>query len=119
MVSASETDAFEIPPASAFHPIQRYAISYDEPRDLAEFYLSDAGLKAYHADFREFDHPGDASMRVMLVTIDGIRSEAVGGVQWRFAMRFSKGSWEAEEAGIRRKCNRGANVDKWTRDVCP
>ena len=117
---SAESSEIEIaPPASEFVPIQRYAISYSEPRDVAEFYLKDFGFKTYDAKFTELDHNADQNMRVVLVTVDGIKDDAVRGVQWRFGLRPSAGSWEAVEAGIRRKCQRGDNTDQWTKDVCP
>ncbi|MBD2843156.1 hypothetical protein [Erythrobacter rubeus] len=115
-VSAEEAD---VPSASAFAPMQRYAIAYPEPRDVAEFYVRDLGMKARAADFEEFDHPNDRSMRIVLVTVDGIADDTVGAVQLRLGLRFSEGSWEAVEAGMRRKCQRGANAGEWTREVCP
>lgn len=119
VLSAENPGSGGVPSANEFNPIQRYAITYDDPRDVAEFYLRDFGLKAYDAEFQELDHPSDASMRVVLVTVDGIRDDVVQGVQWRFGVRASAGSWEAVEAGMRRKCYRGQNAHQWTRDVCP
>ncbi len=118
-LSAENADSAQIPPASEFNTIQRYAISYDDPRDVAEFYLRDYGFRPRHAEFEEIDHPTDRSMRIVLMTVDGIADDAVKGVQWRFGMRTSAGSWEAVEAGMRRKCQRGDNAGKWTKAVCP
>ena len=118
-LSAEASDAKAIPPASEFNTIQRYAISYDDPRDVAEFYLRDYGFRPRHAEFEEVAHPDDRSMRLVLVTVDGIADDAVKGVQWRFGMRTSEGSWEAVEAGMRRKCHRGDDAGKWTKAVCP
>ncbi len=86
---------------------------------MAEFYLRDYGFRPRHAEFEEIDHPTDRSMRIVLMTVDGIADDAVKGVQWRFGMRTSAGSWEAVEAGMRRKCQRGDNAGKWTKAVCP
>lgn len=116
---AVDSEAAEIPPSSAFNPVQRYAISYDDPRDVAEFYLRDIGIKPRDAEFHEVAHPSDVSVRIMLVTVDGIEDDAVQGIQWRFGMRTSEGSWEAVEAGMRRKCYRGANAGQWQKEVCP
>ncbi len=119
VLSAAGSETAEIPPANAFNPIQRYAISYDHPRDVAEFYIVDFGIKPRDAEFQEVAHPSDVSMRIMLVTVDGLRDDSVQGIQWRFGMRASKGSWEAVEAGMRRKCYRGDNAGQWQKDVCP
>ncbi len=118
-LSAESGETASMPPASEFNTIQRYAISYDDPRDVAEFYLRDYGFRPRHASFDEVDHPTERSMRIVLVTVDGIADEAVRGVQWRFGMRTSAGSWEAVEAGMRRKCQRGDNAGQWTKAVCP
>ncbi len=118
-LSAGSGEATVAPPASEFSPMQRYDIAYDKPRDVAEFYLKDFGFRKYDADFEDLDHDADSNMRVVLVTVDGIRDDSVGGVQMRFGLRASRGSWEAVEAGMRRKCRRGENAGKWTKDVCP
>ena len=107
------------PPASDFAPIQRYAIAYDRPRDLAEFYLGEFGLKTYGAKIEQLDHPTNPDMRVMLITIDPLKEGSVSGVQWRFDISSSGGMWRTETAGMRRKCSRGANPNEWTREVCP
>ncbi|MEO1731056.1 MAG: hypothetical protein AAFR64_09975 [Pseudomonadota bacterium] len=107
------------PPASDFAPIQRYAIAYDRPRDLAEFYLSEFGLKTYGAKIEQLDHPTNPDMRVMLITIDPIEDGSVNGVQWRFDLSSNGGMWRTETAGMRRKCSKGANPNEWTREVCP
>jgi len=119
VLSAETAETAEVPPASAFNAIPRYAISYDATRDVAEFYLRDMGFKLRDAEFQEVAHPSDVSMRIMLVTVDGIKDDSVRGMQWRLGMRTSGGSWEAVEAGTRRKCYRGENAGKWTKDVCP
>ena len=80
MLSAQNSDADTAPPADAFSPIQRYAIAFDQPRDLAEFYLRDFGLKPYGADIEELPHPANPNMRVLLITLDPIKSGAVRGV---------------------------------------
>ncbi|MEL6531284.1 MAG: hypothetical protein AAFQ27_15100, partial [Pseudomonadota bacterium] len=100
-------------------PIQRYAITYDDPRDVAEFYLRDFGIKARDAEFAEVEHPSDVAMRIVMVTVDGIRDDSVKGIQLRLGVRASAGSWEAVEAGIRRKCYRGDKAGQWQKDVCP
>ena len=107
------------PPASEFAPIQRYAIAYDRPRDLAEFYLREFGLKTYGAKIEQLDHPTNSDMRVMLITIDPIKSGMVTAVQWRFDLSSSGGMWRTDTAGMRRKCSNGSNPDEWTREVCP
>ncbi len=119
VLHAEDTKSAEAPPVSAFSPIQRYAISYDDPRDIAEFYLRDFGIKARDAEFEEIDHPSDVSMRIVMVTVDGIRDDSVQGIQLRLGVRASAGSWEAVEAGMRRKCYRGDNAGQWTKGVCP
>ena len=118
MLSAQNSDADTAPPADAFSPIQRYAIAFDQPRDLAEFYLRDFGLKPYGADIEELPHPANPNMRVLLITLDPIKSGAVRGVQWRFDISANEGAWRSETAGIRRKCANGPNAGQWTRDVC-
>ncbi|QFT76421.1 hypothetical protein [Erythrobacter sp. THAF29] len=118
-LSADDSDAANIPPAVEFAPVQRYNITYDAPRDVAEFYLRDFGFRTRDAEFQQADHPTDPTMLVMLVTVDGIRDDSVRGVQLRLGMRASAGFWEMVEAGIRRKCHRGENAGKWTREVCP
>lgn len=119
MLHAEDANSAKAPPVTAFSPIQRYAITYDDPRDVAEFYLRDLGIKARDAQFEEIDHPSDVSMRVVLVTVDGIRDDSVRGIQLRLGVRASAGSWEAVEAGMRRKCYRGENAGQWTKGVCP
>lgn len=109
-LSAENSGSVPVPPASEFNAIQRYAISYDDPRDVAEFYLRDYGFKPRHAEFEEVAHPSDRSMRIVLVTVDGLADDSVKGVQWRFGMRTSEGNWEAVEAGMRRMCYRGENA---------
>lgn len=117
--SVLSADEGKVPSASEFAPIERYGITYDEPRDMAEFYLREYGLKLRHADIEELDHPTDATMRVMLVTVNGIRSDSLNGVQFRLGIRANRGSWETAEAGMRRKCNRGESMGEWTKAVCP
>lgn len=114
-----ESLAAEIPTADAFNPIQRYAIVFDKPRDVAEFYLKNDEFNPYHADFEVIDDPSSSTDRILFATIDGIKDDAVQGIQWRFRMRPSEGRWEAVEAGMRRKCYRGENAGEWTRDLCP
>ena len=119
VLSAKSGEDRVAPPATEFAPMQRYAIGFDKPRDVAEFYMRDFGFSQYDADFTELDHDADSRMRVVLVTVDGIEDDAVQGIQMRFGMRPSEGSWEAVEAGLRRKCYRGENAGKWTKDTCP
>lgn len=107
-----------VPEASAFSPIQRYAIAFDKPRDLAEFYLRSFGLKTYGAKIQELDHPTDADWRVLLITLDPVKGDAVTAVQWRFDISSDKGMWRTETAGIRRKCPSGTDAGEWTREVC-
>ena len=118
-LSASNSAAEAVPPQDAFIPIERYGITYDTPRDLAEFYLKQFGLHRNDADLHEIRHPSDRSMRILFVTVDGIENNAVTDVQWRLGVKFSEGQWQAIEAGIRRKCLRGENAGQWTKDVCP
>ncbi|MEM1195344.1 MAG: hypothetical protein AAGH57_04520 [Pseudomonadota bacterium] len=115
---AEVSEAEIAPDASAFSPIQRYAIAFDQPRDLAEFYLRDFGLKTYGTKIQELDHPTDPNMRVLLITLDPVEGDAVTAVQWRFDISSDKGMWRTETAGIRRKCPNGPNAGEWTRDVC-
>jgi len=119
MLSAETIDAYNLPSASEFAPIQRYAITYDHPRDVAEFYVRDFGFKNRDAEIQQVDHPSDESMRILFVTVNGIQDDAVKGIQMRIGVKFSEGAWEAAEAGMRRMCYRGANTEKWTRDPCP
>jgi len=118
-LTAQSTGSAEAPSQDAFAPIARYAITYDHPRDLAEFYLRDFGFKPGDANIAQFDDPRDSSRRVVVVTVDDVEDEAVRSLQLRLGMRASSGSWETTDAGMRRKCNRGPNTDAWTRDVCP
>lgn len=107
------------PSESEFNPIQRYDIAFDDRRDVAEFYAERYGFKMRDAASREVEHPSDPYMRVMLLTFDGIRDDAVQGVQFRLGLKANAGRWEAAEAGMRRKCYRGDNSGEWTKDVCP
>ncbi|MEM7701348.1 MAG: hypothetical protein AAF251_05370 [Pseudomonadota bacterium] len=107
------------PPASAFTPIERFAISYDSPRDMAEFYLRDFGIRPRDADFDESRDPADPNIKVMLVTVNGIADDSVKGIQMRLGLRASQGGWETIEAGVRRKCRRGDEAGNWTKSVCP
>ncbi|MBV7265537.1 hypothetical protein [Erythrobacter ani] len=117
--SAEASETAELPPISAFAPIQRYAISHDEPHDHVDFYLRDYGMRANGAVIAEMAHEKDPNLRVVLVTIDDMEDDAIAGVQWRFDLRSSAGRWKAVEAGMRRKCQRGPNAGEWTREVCP
>ena len=116
---AQAPGASPVPDASAFTPVPRYAIAFDQPRDLAEFYLRTYGLKTYGADIEQFDHPGDENKRVLLITIDPIKGSQVSGVQWRFDIAPSEGTWSTVEAGMRRKCSSGPKAGEWTKDECP
>ena len=118
-VAAGEPDRAVDPGADRFNPIQRYDFAAEEPRGLAAFYLERFGARLKDAKVETLDHPDDATLRVALVTIDGIRDDAVKGLQWRFAMRSTEGRWEAVEAGMRRSCYRGENAGNWTRELCP
>ena len=118
-LSAGNSADEAIPPQDAFTPIERYGITYDKPRDIAEFYLKQFGLHRNDADLHEIRHPTDRSMRILFVTVDGIENNAVTSVQWRLGVKFSEGQWQAIEAGLRRKCLRGDNAGQWTKDVCP
>lgn len=107
------------PPATAFTPIERFAISYDSPQDMAEFYLRDFGIRPRDADFEQSRDPANPDIKVMLVTVDGIADDAVQGLQMRLGLRASQGGWETIEAGVRRKCRRGDQAGTWTKNVCP
>jgi len=107
------------PPASEFSPIERFAISYDSPHDMAKFYLRDFGIRPRDADFDESRDPADPNIKVMLVTVDGIADDSVRGLQMRLGLRASQGGWETIEAGVRRKCRRGNDAGSWTKSVCP
>lgn len=117
--SAASAETNEVPKESEFNYIERYAIAYDKPRDLAEFYLREAGFKKYDADFLVVEDPNNPDRRVMIVTVEPIANKQVKGMQWRFGIRSNARRWEAVEAGMRRKCVSGPNADQWTRDVCP
>jgi len=118
-LSANESGDDAVPPQDAFTPIERYGITYDKPRDIAEFYLQQFGLHRNDADLNEIRHPTDRSMRIIFVTVDEVEDDSVQGVQWRLGVKFSEGQWQAVEAGLRRKCHRGPNAGEWTKDVCP
>ncbi len=118
-LSANDGAVEAIPAQDAFTPIERYGISYDKPRDIAEFYLKQFGLHRNDADLHEIRHPSDRSMRILFVTVDEVEDASVQGVQWRLGVKFSEGQWQAVEAGLRRKCHRGPNAGEWTKDVCP
>ena len=118
-LSASNPEEGAVPPQDAFTPIERYGITYDKPRDIAEFYLNQFGLHRNDANLREVRHPSDRSMRILIVTVDEVEDPSVTGVQWRLGARFSEGQWQAIEAGMRRKCARGENAGEWTKSVCP
>lgn len=116
-LSASARDV--APPASDFTPIQRYGITFDEPRGVAEFYLREFDLKPKSQQFDTLDHPTDSTLRVVMVTIEPVEDDALKGVQFRFGMKRTATHWEAVEAGMRRKCARGDDTENWTRSVCP
>lgn len=118
-LSANESADDAIPPQDAFTPIERYGITYDEPRDIADFYLRQFDVHRNDADVSEIRHPTDRSMRIILVTVDDVKDESVKGVQLRLGVKFSEGQWQAIEAGLRRKCHRGPNAGEWTKGVCP
>ena len=117
--SAQDDEDPAVPPADAFTPIERYGITYDKPRDIAEFYLQRFGLHRNDADTYEVKHPTDRSMRIMIVTADGLANGSVQAAQWRLGIKFNEGQWQAVEAGMRRKCARGENAGQWTKEVCP
>lgn len=108
-----------VPSASDFNTLQRYAIGFDEPREAAELYIKDFGLKPRDAKYDIIDGANRRSDKILIATIEGIEDPTVQGVQWRLLIRFSEGNWEAVEAGMRRKCHNGANAGQWTKDVCP
>jgi hypothetical protein len=118
-LSASNPEEGAVPPQDAFTPIERYGITYDKPRDIAEFYLEQFGLHRNDADVHEVRHPGNRSMRILIVTADEVENHSVTGAQWRLGVRFSNGQWQAVEAGMRRKCARGEDAGQWTKSVCP
>ena len=117
--SAVRADTNEVPSAAEFAPIQRYAIAYDEPRDLARFYLREAGFFKYDGEIEVLTDPADTDRRVMLVTVEPLADAKVKGVQYRFAIRSVARRWQAEDAGMRRKCQSGTDADRWTTDTCP
>ena len=117
--TAVSAEDIEVPNASEFNYINRYAIAYDKPRDLAEFYLRDAGFSKYDADIDVVEDPANPDRRVVIITVEPIKNTQVKGMQWRLGIRSVARRWEAVEAGMRRKCVSGPNADKWTRDVCP
>ena len=117
--TAASAENGAVPDASEFNHIQRYAIAYDKPRDLAHFYLREAGFKKYDAEIEVVDDPANSDRRVIIMTVEPIANAQVKGMQWRFGIRSNARRWEAVEAGMRRKCVSGPNADQWTRDVCP
>ena len=118
-LSAQDADSKMAPPKSDFAPIERFAIAYEEPRQMAEFYVRDYGINPYDAEYKELRDPEDPYMRVWMVTVDGIADNSVKGIQFRLGLRADRGSWRTIDAGVRRKCYRGENVDSWTTDTCP
>lgn len=118
-LSAQGGEVSEVPPESAFFHVQRYAITYEEPRDIAEFYIREFRFKKYDAKIEEIRHPSDRSMRIVFITLNDIDDAAVQGVQLRLGLKFSEGQWQAVEAGMRRKCARGESAGEWTKSVCP
>lgn len=117
--SVAAEDSNMAPPASEFAQIERFAIAYEEPRQMAEFYVRDYGINPYDADFKELRHPEDPDMRVWIVTVDGLADDSVKGIQFRLGLRADRGNWKTMEAGVRRKCYRGENIENWTTNVCP
>ena len=106
-------------PSGEFAPMQRYNISYQDPEDIAEFYLRTLGLKIRDADVEEGRNPRNPRHKVVIATVKGIDDPMVNAIQWRLELRSEGGYWEAVEAGLRRKCRNGSNANKWTRELCP
>ena len=106
-------------PSSDFSPMQRYNISYQDPEDLAEFYLRTLGLKIRDADVEEGRNPNNPKHKVVIATVEGIDDALVNAIQWRLELKSEGGYWEAVEAGLRRTCRNGPNTNQWTRDLCP
>ena len=106
-------------PSSDFAPMQRFNISYQDPEDIAEFYLRTLGLKKRDADIEEGRDPRNPKHKVVIATVEGIDDAMVNAIQWRLELKSQGGYWEAVEAGLRRKCRNGPNTDRWTRELCP
>lgn len=106
-------------PSSEFAPMQRYNISYQDPEDLAEFYLRTLGLKIRDADLEQGRNPRNPRHKVVIATVKGINDPQVNAIQWRLELKSEGGYWEAVEAGLRRKCQNGPNPNQWTRELCP
>ena len=106
-------------PSSDFAPMQRFNISYQDPEDIAEFYLRTLGLKKRDADIEEGRDPRNPKHKVVIATVKGIDDTLVNAIQWRLELKSDGGYWEAVEAGLRRKCRNGPNANQWTRELCP
>lgn len=106
-------------PANEFAPMQRFDVNYEEPEDMAEFYVQTLGLSVRDAEFEEGRNPRNRKHKVVIATVEGIDDPKVNAVQWRLEMKAEGGGWEAVSAGLRRKCQNGPNTNQWTRDVCP
>ena len=117
--TAALADSTVDPSEDAFAPMQRYAISYDEPREFGKFYLRQYDISPYDADFEQLPHAKNPDMRVLLVTVDGMSDATVQGIQFRLGLARDGRGWKAVEAGMRRKCQSGEYAGKWTKGVCP
>lgn len=118
-LSADEVESAVALPASEFAPQQRFAITYDEPKDVAEFYVRTLGLSPRDADYEEGRNPRNPRHKVVIATVQNINDPTVTAIQWRIELKAQSGAWEAVEAGLRRKCRKGSNSDAWTRETCP
>lgn len=118
-VSAQDGTSALTLPSSEFAPMQRFDTNYEEPKDMAEFYVQTLGLSARDAEYEEGRNPRNPRHKVVIATVEGIDDPKVSAVQWRLELKAEGGGWEAVEAGLRRKCQNGPNANQWTREVCP
>ena len=118
-LSAEESASAMSLPSSEFAPMQRYNISYQDPEDIAEFYLRTLGLKMRDADVEEGRNPRNPKHKIVIATVKGINDPTVNAIQWRLELKSEGGYWEAVDAGLRRKCSNGPNANQWTRELCP
>lgn len=118
-LSAQDDKAALMLPASDFAPMQRLDITYQDPKDMAELYVQTLGLSPRDADYEEGRNPRNTRHKVVIATVTNIADPLVNAVQWRIEMKADGGYWEAVEAGLRRKCKNGPNVNTWTRELCP
>ncbi|MEE4201268.1 hypothetical protein [Erythrobacter sp.] len=119
MVSANESQSALTLPASEFVPMQRYAVTYEEPVEMAKFYVRQLDLPVREAQFEEGRSPYIPNHKVVIATVDGIENPTVKAIQWRIELKADGNAWEAVAAGLRRMCQNGPNTDTWTTDTCP